>query len=144
MEHGARTRLMTALVVAVVFGAGVLVGAAAEGTIASAAPTEAVTNDDGDTPREERRRRTPMYEQVGPSAEQSARIDSIMVEHRARMDALHTEFRSAYDPRYRALVVEAREAIKGVFGDEQADAYQRLLDEWDARRAERDRKDDRD
>ena len=85
----------------------------------------------------ERERRVPMYEQVGPSERQMVAIDSIVDEHRARMKALHAEFRSAYNPRYQDLVHETREAIKGVFTEEQAMEYDSLLAAWDQGRAER-------
>ena len=136
MEHGSRTRLMTAAVLVVVFGAGIMLGVAADGTL-SASPTDssvAVT----EQPKEEApRRRTPMYERVGPDAEQSALIDSIVLEYRAQMDELHDEFRGAYNPRYQALISDTRETILGVFSPEQAAQYQELFEEWDRKRSER-------
>jgi len=118
MEHGSRTRLMTAAVLVVVFGAGIMLGVAVDGTL-SASPTDssvvAAERPEEETPR----RRTPMYEQVGPDAEQSALIDSIVLEYRAQMDELHDEFRGAYNPRYQALVSDTRETIMGVFSPEQ-------------------------
>lgn len=101
----------------------------------SAERTEDGEGDDQD--REGRRRRAPMYERVGPDEAQLARIDSIVSLHGRRMRDLHAEFRRSYDPRYRQLVLETREAIKGVLTPEQAGEYQQLLDEYDARRAER-------
>ena len=71
-------------------------------------------------------------------------IDSIVKEYRTQMDGLHTEFRSAYNPRYQALIQETREVIKTVFSEEQAAEYQALLADFDRRRAERNEKDDRD
>lgn len=143
MEHGSRTRLMTAMIIAVVFVAGLLVGLAADGTL-DAQPPEAVVEVTESAEPEEPRRRTPMYEQVGPSEAQMAQIEAIVSEHRARMDALHDEFRSAYNPRYRAVVEESREAILAVMTPEQADEYQVLLDDYDRRRAERAEKKNRD
>ena len=132
MEKNARTRLVTALVLAVVFASGALLGLAVDRSLA-ADPAEKVEEaDEG-----ERRHRVPMYEQVGPSESQRVSIDSIVGEHRARMKSLHAEFRSAYNPRYEALLEETREAIKGVFTPEQALAYDSLLAERDRRRAER-------
>jgi hypothetical protein len=143
MEHGSRTRLMTAAVLVVVFGAGIMLGVAADGTLSATTPDEVAAIDE--QPEEEaRRRRTPMYEQVGPDAEQSALIESIVLEHRERMDVLHDEFRGAYNPRYQALVQDTREAILGVLSPDQAAQYQELLDGWDQRRAERNEKKDRD
>lgn len=144
MEHGSRTRLVTAVVLAVVFGAGLLVGLAAErGLVAQPAEDVVAENDQADRNGERRNRRTRMYEQVGPTEAQGVLIDSVVKEHRQRMSALHDEFDSAYNPRYRALIQETREAILGVFTPAQAAEYQALLDSFDRRRAERDRKDDR-
>jgi cell division septation protein DedD len=138
MEKNARTRLVTALVLAVVFASGALLGLAVDRSL-DADPAENVEGaDDG-----ERRRRVPMYEQVGPSESQMISIDSIVEEHRARMSALHAEFRSAYNPRYEALLEETREAIKGVFSPEQALAYDSLLAQRDRRRAERESRENR-
>jgi NADPH-dependent glutamate synthase beta subunit-like oxidoreductase len=81
-------------------------------------------------PREEEApRRTPMYEQVGPDSAQSVMIAALVEEHRARMNALNEEFQENYDPRYRAIIEETREAIKEVFTAEQAAEYQRLVEE---------------
>jgi hypothetical protein len=132
MEKNARTRLTTALVLAVVFASGALLGLAVDRSL-DAEPAEGTqAAEDG-----ERRRRVPIYEQVDPSESQSISIDSIVQDHRARMNSLHAEFRSAYNPRYQALLEETREAIKGVFTPGQAMAYDSLLAEWDRRRAER-------
>ena len=57
---------------------------------------------------------------------------------------MHEEFRSAYNPRYQALIQETREAIKEVFSEEQAAEYEALLNDFDRRRAERNEKEDRD
>ena len=145
MEHGSRTRLVTAIMLAVVFGSGLLLGLAADSNL-GATPAEVVADDSnrGEGRDGERRRRTPMWEQVGPSADQELSIDSIVKEHRTRMDGLHDEFRSAYNPRYQALITGTREAIMGVFSSEQAAEYQLLLDDYDQRRAERNNRDDRD
>jgi hypothetical protein len=132
MEKHARTRLFTALVLAVVFASGALLGLAVDRSMHADAAEGAEVEDDRD-----RRRRVPMYEQVGPSESQMIAIDSIVEEHRARMSSLHAEFRSAYNPRYQALLEETREAIKGVFTPVQAMAYDSLLAERDRRRAER-------
>jgi cell division septation protein DedD len=138
MEKNARTRLVTALVLLVVFASGALLGVAVDRTLDADPAEKAEEADDG-----ERRRRVPMYEQVGPSESQMISIDSIVQEHRARMSSLHAEFRSAYNPRYEALLEETREAIKGVFNPEQALAYDSLLAERDRRRAERESRENR-
>ncbi len=155
MEKLLRTRLLTALVLAAVFSSGVLVGMAADRGAAvvetAAAGDSTARQGDGERERERERRRTPIYEQVQPTPEQRARIDSIVKEHRQRMDALQEEFRKAYrelrdayDPRYQELIRDTREAIKAVLTPEQAEEYQRLLDEWDRRRAEREQRGERD
>ncbi|MDA0311988.1 MAG: hypothetical protein O2992_07700 [Gemmatimonadetes bacterium] len=140
MDSGSRTRLMTAVIL--VFGAGLLLGAAVDGSLV-AGPIDGTAALAEGTPEDAPRSRVPLYEQVGPNAAQTIQIDSIVKEHRANMDALHDEFRGLYNPRYRALVQEAREAIRGVFPAEQAERYQLLLDEFDQRRAERKNKEDR-
>jgi cell division septation protein DedD len=132
MEKNARTRVVAALVLAVVFASGALLGLAIDRSQDAERAERVEEADEG-----ERRRRVPMYEQVGPSESQMVSIDSIVEEHRARMSSLHAEFRSAYNPRYQALLEETREAIKGVFTPEQAMAYDSLLTARDRRRAER-------
>ena len=134
-------RLVTGAVIAMVLVAGLLVGfALGRGSGAGVAadveprPTEDRT-EDGD--ERGRRGRTPMYEQVNPTEDQLARIDSILAHQRSRMRELHDEFEREYDPRYRELIIETREEIKAVFTEAQADRYQTLLDEYDGRRAER-------
>lgn len=132
-------RLITALLLAVVFGSGLVVGFAIDKNLV-AGPAEATAAEASDSTE---RRRVPMYEQVGPNETQKASIDSIVREHREGMKTLHREFREAYDPRYRALLEETRLAIRGVFDPEQATAYDSLLAEYERRRRER-RDEDRD
>lgn len=137
MSRQTRTRLLTAGVLLTVFGAGVLLGFAADSTLtatpAGAVETQPVAeNEEGEA---EERRRVPMYEQVGPDSAQSVVIAALVKEHRARMDALNREFQENYDPRYRVIVEETREAIKEVFTEEQATQYQELVEESDRRRA---------
>lgn len=140
MDKVLRTRLVTAVVLLVVFGSGFLLGFAADRTL-GANPTES------DSPAEEAssgQRRVPMYEQVGPDADQMMVIDSIVQEYRAAMKSLHAEFRAAYNPRYQALVEGTRTAIKGVLTPEQAQEYDSLVAEWERRRAEREAREDQD
>jgi hypothetical protein len=134
MGQTSRTRLVTALVLVAVFSSGLLLGLAADSGLVATPADEAVAVV-VDEPDEERR--VPMYEQVGPNPEQSVLIDSIVVEHRARMDSLHEVFRETYDPQYEAIVEQTREAIKQVFTPEQAATYDSLTEERDRRRAER-------
>lgn len=126
----ARTRLLTAVLLAVVFGSGFTLGLAFDRT-AVATPAE----DAEAVPTEERR--TPMYEQVGPSQDQSLLIDSIVVVHRRKMASLQEEFSATYNPRYEALIDSTREAIKDVFSEEQAAQYDSLIADYERRKAER-------
>ncbi len=144
MGHGSRTRLVTAVTLAVVFASGVLLGLAGDSSLGAEPPEVTAARADVDERGGERRPRTRMYEQVGPSVDQKLFIDSILNDHRARMDALHEEFRSAYYPLYQAVIQDTRGAIKEVFSDKQAREYQALLDDFDRRKAERNEKDDRD
>jgi Spy/CpxP family protein refolding chaperone len=139
MERTARTRLTTAVVLAVVFSAGLLVGMAVDRSAVEPAAEVADT-----TRREERGRRTRMYEQVGASEAQLAQIESIVREHRGELRALQGEFRDAYDQRYQALIEQTRSAIKGVLTAEQAEAYDSLVAEYEKRRAERGSRENRD
>jgi len=134
-----RTRLTTVVVLIVVFGAGILLGMAADRSMAATPAAEAArpaaSGDSG--------RRGPLWEQVGPSDAQKIVIDSIVAEYRTAMRSLHAEFNAAYDPRYRALLDETRAAIKGVLTPEQAHAYDSLVAERDRQHAERDSGGDR-
>lgn len=135
MSQQTRTRLLTAGVLVTVFGAGLLLGYAADSTL-TATPAAALTStDESDAEDEPEERRIPMYEQVGPDSAQSVVIDSIVREHRARLDALNRRFQEEYDPQFRQIVEETRAAIRGVFTAEQAAAYQALTDERDRQRA---------
>jgi len=133
MSHGARTRLVTVFVLVAVFSSGLLLGLAADAGLVATPPTEVVmvdAEDDGED-------RVPMYQQIGPTPEQSVIIDSIVAEHRERMDSLHAVFRANYDPQFRAIVEETREEIKRVFTPEQAARYDSLTQARDRERAAR-------
>jgi hypothetical protein len=146
MEQSSRTRLVTALVIVVVFGAGVLLGLAADSNL-RADPAEIVTEsgDDERGAEESRGGRTLTYLRVEPNESQLTLIDSIVAEHRARTNALDEDLRAKYRSDFRVILLKTREAIKEVLTPEQAAEYQRLLDERDARdaaeRANRDEKD---
>jgi len=135
-----RTRLTTVVVLIVVFGAGILLGMAADRSMVATPAAEAARPAES----EDSARRGPLWEQVGPSDAQKIVIDSIVAEYRTAMKALHAEFNAAYDPRYRALLDETRAAIKGVLTPEQAHAYDSLVAERDRQHAERDSGGDRD
>ena len=58
----------------------------------------AVNNTDRDA-RSERRRRTRMYEKVGPTEAQLLLIDSALEDHQQHMRLLHEEFRASRSAR---------------------------------------------
>ena len=136
MERMLRTRLITGVVLVVVFGAGVLLGFAADRSVV-AAPAPDVASADSTAQDAEQPRRRPLYEQVRPTDAQNIQIDSIVHDYQEAMKALHAEFRKAYNPRYQALVEDTRTAIKGVLTPEQAQAYDSILVAYEQRRAER-------
>lgn len=142
MERMLRTRLVTGVVLAAVFGAGVLLGLALDRSLA-APPAGEMVRADGGQGTADQGRRHPLYEQVGTSAEQKVRIDSIVGNYRSAMKALHAEFRAAYNPRYEALVAETRTAIKGVLTPEQVQKYDSVVAEYEQRRGGRSSRDDR-
>jgi Spy/CpxP family protein refolding chaperone len=136
MDHVVKTRLVTAGVISAVFGSGVLIGYAADTNIrAEAAEVTSAAEAAGDAGAEERTRRQPMYAQVDPTAEQQVMIDDIVRRYRKRTNHLDEERRAAFQRGLRELTVETREEIKAVLSPRQAQEYQRLLDEWDARQA---------
>ena len=159
MESGSRTKLMTAVILAVVLGTGVMLGLVSVCEIGDGR-TRCVINVNSDLaamPVEEgmvrevdrdgmseRNRRTPMYEQVGLTEDQSLLIDSILEGQLQHMRSLHEEFRTTYVPRYQALIQQTREAILEVFTEEQASDYRALLQEFDESRTRGDKRSNRD
>ena len=137
MEQGSRTRLLTAAVLVVVFGAGVLMGLAADSNLSAESPDVLAYVETPDTTEAEAPpRRRAMYEEVAPNEEQLALIQSIMAEHRARTNAFDEEMQAESRAGFGVIVSETRNAIKAVLTPEQAAQYQVLLDAYDARRAE--------
>ena len=137
MEHGARTRLLTAVVVALVFASGVLVGYAADPNHLAATPAVATTAELDGTDGEQPRTRRFVYEQMERTPEQDAAIDVIITSHRSLMNELHRGFDAAqteYEANYNALIVEVREAIAEIFEPDRRAEYRRLLAEFDRRR----------
>ncbi|MGE0157861.1 MAG: hypothetical protein AB7T31_00540 [Gemmatimonadales bacterium] len=135
MEHRTRTRLIAGVVLASVFGSGVVVGYAADRgaavAVASVAPAGAARPTEG-------RPRVPVYELMSPTDDQRVVLDSIMREHRADMNRLHADFdvaQRAYRTSYDALIQDTRDALAAVFPPEQRAEYRRLLAENDRRRA---------
>ena len=144
MEHGSRTKLVTAVILAVVLGAGVMLGLVSDGSLV-ALPVEEGTVSDADRYRmSDRPRRTPMYQQVGPTEAQTLLIDSILEDQLQHMRSLHEEFRTTYLPQYQALIQQTREAILEIFTEEQASEYRVLLQEFDESRTQGDKRGNRD
>lgn len=142
--------MLTAGLLIAVFGTGILVGLVVDSELGAAPPTEVV--EETETPEEPREETTSerryLYQQVGANETQLASIDSIIQEHRARRNAIDEELKrveAEFQVDYRANLLNTREAIKSVLSADQAAEYQRLLDEWDARRqAERENGDEKD
>ena len=159
MEHGSRTKLMTAVILAVVLGAGVMLGLVSvceigdgrtrcvinvNSDLAAMPVEEGMVREADRDGMSERNRRTPMYEQVGLTEDQSFLIDSILEDQLQHMRSLHEEFRTTYVPRYQALIQQTREAILEVFTEEQASDYRALLQEFDESRTRGDKRSNRD
>jgi len=123
------------VVIALVFGSGMLVGYVADGgrgAEAALAPSDSIVS-----PAAQPTHRAPVYEQLHPTPEQTERIDSILRDHRDQMVEIHEEFRAAretYQARYDAVIQETREAIAGVFPAEEEERYRKLLAEFDRER----------
>lgn len=135
MGHESRTRLLTVVVLVVVFGSGVLLGAVLDTRLGAEEPTDtvvAVGNAQGESADEDPPRRVPTYMQVEPNEEQLERINQIVAEYRARVNVLDEENRKRYRADFQVIRDDARDAIKGVLSSEQAAQYQQLLDERDA------------
>jgi len=138
MEHGSRTKLVTAVILAVVLGTGVMLGLVSDGSLVALPVEEAAVSDAERGGKSERRRRTRMYERVGPTEAQLLLIDSILEDHQQDMRSLHEEFRASYNPMYQAVIQQTREAILELFTEEQVSEYRALLQEFDESRAQSD------
>lgn len=164
MEKTQRTRLASALILALVFASGVVVGIAFDrATFTTSAGDEAVASE-GDASaadgREGRDRRRPMYEQVGELTDaQRSEIDAIVEAHRAArremrdaweeelepvrqaMEAWEEEhvapLRDKWEPRFDSLTQATRARIRGVMTTQQAERYDSLLTEYEKRMEER-------
>jgi Spy/CpxP family protein refolding chaperone len=158
MTTAARTRLASSVVLTLVFGSGLLLGAAIDRRLegaqapdpaelaASPAPQSpppslggasdpnAPDADEAEAGGEERE---PMYSQVGLTPEQSARIEQVVVDYREHVRALRAESRARYDEAYWALVTEVRDSIKALMSAEQVARYDELLSDSDERRRAR-------
>lgn len=164
MERSARTRLFTVVVLAVVFGAGIVLGVAighrGTGTrVAVAAADSAAPAQNADSAG--RRHRQPLYMQVDPTPGQKVKLDSILKVYRdsmqvlthqfhqdydphfdslqAAMDSLRATYHKKYDPRMQAIFAEARTAIRAVLTPEQEAKYDSIMARADSLRAQADR-----
>ena len=125
-----KTNMVAGTALVLLFGSGVVVGLAWDGTASARLPEE-VRPEEGSRGREGRRRM--IVDNVGLSVVQKAEVDSLVVFHRNSMSDLDMEFR----PRYRVVIHDLREEIKQVLTDDQRVRYEVLLAERDARRAKR-------
>lgn len=137
-----RARLLSMAVLAIVFGSGIVVGFAwdrrldaAEAEAYRSAQSEVATESRAESDEGRTERRRPMYEQVGPTDAQRLRIDSIVAAYREDVRGFHRQSRKSYEDGMRARVLQARGAIRDVFGPEQAEMYDSLTAAKDARDA---------
>lgn len=143
LDASTRTRLTTAAILALVLGTGVALGVAFAPRLTTGGETSEVEARRTERATEDRgldrsgRRRPLIVEQVGLSDTQKAQVDSIVTLQRARMRALQEEFDQAYMPRYRELIQETREAVRGVLTPDQRIRYDSLLADHDRRRQDR-------
>ncbi len=128
MRQSDRTRLSTAMVLVLVFGAGTAVGFALDRGTAPASPAVASEREAPDSDEEEPRRRW-IIESVDLRPDQRVQVDSILEFYRQRMEELQEEFHEAYRPRSREVVVSTRDALKALLDDRQRVVYDSLLAE---------------
>ena len=124
-----KVKIVAVAALVLFFGSGIVVGMAWDQTASASTPEET-----SDQARSERSGRRPLIvEGVGLTAPQKTSVDSLVSFHRKRMSDLNEDFR----PRYRAVIADLREEIKGVLTDDQREMYDTLLAESDARRRAR-------
>lgn len=145
-----KVRLATVGILALVLGAGFLLGAVWSGRSHAAT---AAARENGEYRGGEREERRPaLYEKVSPalSPEQLVAARAILARRRegARaimaepqvdslyrgMKAAERRFKEVYDPRFRALIDTARAAVRQIMTPAQAARYDSLLAEEDRRR----------
>jgi len=133
MESGLKARLVTSVVLVLVFGSGLTAGLALD-RAPEAAPAQAEgRSESGERGRRDRGSRSLLVEQVGLTAEQKSQVDAIVEYSRKRMRDLENETQ----PLYHAIIEETRTAIKEVLTEEQRVAYDALLAERAREREER-------
>ncbi|MCG6954746.1 MAG: hypothetical protein LJF04_02035 [Gemmatimonadetes bacterium] len=156
MEKGARTRVLTAVVLIAVLGAGVVLGMALHGEAPPAAAAVSSSSQDADSAG--RPRRQPLYMQVAPTDAQKAKLDSLLHQNREAMraitdelhkqfapryDTLNREYRARYDARVDSLFTQTIAAMRKVLTREQAAKWDSLRARADSARAEDRRRGDR-
>lgn len=149
MERSSRTRLATAGILVVVFGAGAFFGMALDSTDVANPPESDVAQQQEQ--EGERRRRRYIYEQViDPTEAKQVTIDSALGTWRRSLRELNAEYRprfdsleEAYDMRRDSLREELRRGIMALMTPAQAEEYRRLLAEYDRRQAERRERDNK-
>jgi len=147
-----RVRLATVAILALVLGAGFLLGAAWDRRLDAETPAVASDSTAPAPQGQPEGGRVPIYTRVTPAltAEQMAAAEQIVAHRRDAVRALMAEpsidslydqmkgaekaFKGAYDPRFRALIDTSRAAIREIMTPEQAAQYDSLLAENDRRR----------
>lgn len=124
-----RPKIITAMILTVLFGSGFVMGVAWDGRL-DASPA---SSEEANGRRDDGGRRGLIVEGVGLTVEQKVSVDAVVDDYRQEMKALQEEFR----PRYRSIIEETRGAIRELLSGEQAEEYDALLVEHDAKRAER-------
>jgi hypothetical protein len=151
MAQMERVKIATVGILALVLGAGFLLGAVWDRKL-DAEPATVAASDSAPSTSAQRAGRRPMYYEVKPplSAKQMADADLIVERRREAVKALMAEpgvdslykqmkaaekqFKLAYDPRFRALIDTSRAAIRQIMTPEQAAQYDSLLADQDRRR----------
>ena len=126
MPSAARTRALGLALLATIFAAGALAGAAFQ-RVSNRAP--AATAAAADSACERKPKGLIVY-QVNPTPEQRTRIDAIMERRREEMD----QFWDGEGRRLRAIVDSTRNEIRRVLTPEQRAEYDRLVAEARARK----------
>jgi Spy/CpxP family protein refolding chaperone len=126
MPTATRARALGIALLATIFAAGALAGAAFE-RVADRAP--AATSAPTDSACESRRKGL-IVDQVSPTPEQRTRIDAILERRRGQMDA----FWDGEGKRLRSIVDSTRNEIREVLTPEQRVEYDRLVAERRARK----------
>jgi hypothetical protein len=125
-----RAKVVVGAALTLLFGSGIVVGLAWDQTASASVPETPST---AEPEAEEEGNDGRIVDAVGLSVVQDDSVDSMVAYHRSRMRDLDAEFR----PRYRAVIEDLREDVKGILTDEQRAEYNVLLDEHDAKRHSR-------